>query len=143
MIGKPGEGTRGSLAFFLHAARLSGLPKRTDLEPLSTRRGKYRNLHTRRKSLRTIDPLRCLLKVALPCLKNIRHKFLRIAIVKRKPCALHLHHDAMPFLENVIRRVQINRERRYRSRRDRLRFLKRIAEAPAKYLVRNHQFVAG
>jgi len=41
-------------------------------------------------------------------LKDILDEFLRVAIVERKPGALHLHHHAMTFLETVIGAVQID-----------------------------------
>jgi len=40
------------------------------------------------------------------CQENVRDEFLWIAIVKRIPAALHLHHHAMAFLEGVIVRAQ-------------------------------------
>src|SRR5712692_8192846 len=66
---------------------------------------KHRNFDTRRKARRAINSLRRLPVVGLLRFKDIRHEHLRVAIDNRKPAALHLHHDMVPFLENVIRRV--------------------------------------
>jgi len=54
--------------------------------------------------------------------ENIRHELLWIAIVKREPGALHLDHDAMARLEDVVGGVQVDRERRNFIGRDRLGF---------------------
>src|SRR6185437_2609391 len=71
---------------------------------------KNREHDARRKLLRTVDALSGLLKVGLLRFKNIGDKFLRIAVNDGEPGALHLNHEAMALLENVIRRVQIDGE---------------------------------
>lgn len=40
--------------------------------------------------------------VASFCHVNARHEFLRVAIDHRKPCRLHLHHDAVAFEKHVV-----------------------------------------
>ena len=87
--------------------------------------------------------LRGFLKVRFFRFKDIWNKFLRIAVVEREPSALDLHHDAVTFFENVIRRVQVNRKQRDFARFEGLPgFLKQIVIAATDNLVGNHQLVA-
>src|SRR5579871_6968757 len=89
---------------------------------------------------RPVNRFRRLLVIRILRFKNVRHKFLRIPVVEREPRALHLHHDAVPLLEHMIRAVQIYLERRHLIRRNRFRLLIRIAVPPAENFVRDHQF---
>ena len=41
-------------------------------------------------------------------LKNVFDELLRVAIVKREPGALHLHHNAMTFQKGVVVRVKVD-----------------------------------
>ena len=53
---------------------------------------------------RVPNALRRLLIIPRLRIENIRHKFLRVAIVQREQSRLHLDHDAMPRQKNVIYR---------------------------------------
>ena len=75
--------------------------------------------------------------------ENVRHEFLRIAVIERKPGALYLHHDAVTLFENMIRCVQIDRERCHLIGHQWLWLLKRFPVAAAKDFIRNHQFISG
>ena len=66
------------------------------------RLGKNRDFDARRKTLGAINALGGLLVVGLLRLKNIGNEFLRVAVNDGKPGALHLHHDAVAFLEDVV-----------------------------------------
>ena len=100
-------------------AHLSGLPEKTHVPSTashnrpfgesSVARGRSRrkngNFDARRKPFRTVDALRGLLVVGFLRLKNVGNEFLRVAVDNGKPGALHLHHDAMAFLEHMVCRV--------------------------------------
>jgi len=60
--------------------------------------------------LERLNVLGGLLVVGLLGLENVGYELLRVAIVHGEPGALHLHHDAVAFLEDVIRGVQIDRK---------------------------------
>src|SRR5438445_10631401 len=94
-------------------------------------RRQNRNLYVRRKPLRTKTPLCGFLIVGFFGFENVGHELLRIAVDDGKPCALHLHHDAVALLEDVIRGMEIDDERRYLSGNDGLGLFERFAEAPA------------
>src|SRR5581483_4861093 len=66
----------------------------------------YRQLNKTRPAPLVINPLRRLLVILRLRPENVRHKFLWIAIVKRKPARLNLDHDPMPRLKHMIRRRQ-------------------------------------
>src|SRR5437667_7222535 len=71
---------------------------------LLTSLGRRQDFHTNLRTClrRAIDPLGCLPKIFLARLVNVA-KLLRVAVHEREPRALHLHHDAMPASEGVIR----------------------------------------
>ena len=82
-------------------------------------RGQNADRYTRWIFLRAIDAQRGRLEVGFFRFEYIRDKFLRIAIDQGEPGALHLHHDPVPFFEDVIGGVQIDGERRDGVRLDR------------------------
>ena len=93
--------------------------------------------------LGTINAMRGLLIVRLLGFKNIGDKLLRVTIDDRKPGALHLDHDAVAPLEDVVRGVQVDRKRRDGAGDKWFRRFERIAEASTEYVVGNHQLIAG
>src|SRR5580693_1770752 len=50
--------------------------------------------------------LRCFLVVGGLCVEDVRHKGLRVAVIQRKEARLHLHHDAVSGLEDMVHRWQ-------------------------------------
>src|SRR6266852_8581890 len=94
-----------------------------------------RERDARRILLRAVDSLRGFLKVGLLGFENIGNKFLRVAVDDREPSALDLHHNAVSLLENVVRGVQINGEKRDCIRRDGFGFFERVAKAAAEHFV--------
>src|SRR5580704_6119686 len=110
-----------------------------DNRPLVARSCRRKRKHdSRRIFLGAVDSLSRLLIVRFLRFEDVGYKFLRIAVDDREPGALDLHHDAMALFENVIRGVQINRERRDRVWRDGFWFFEGFAEAPAENFIRNH-----
>src|SRR5262249_35528838 len=75
--------------------------------------------------------------------EDVAHEFLRVAVIEREPSALDLHHDAVTFLEYVIRGVQVYGKRRDGVWRDWLGLFERVAIAAAENFVGNHQFESG
>src|SRR5690606_32721961 len=49
-----------------------------------------------------IDAHRGCLEVFRPCLEDIRHEGLRVAVHIREPAALHLYHDPVATLEGMV-----------------------------------------
>src|SRR6476661_646087 len=97
---------------------------RTCSSLISAARCRLRQSHyfdARRESLGPINVLRRLLIVGLFRFENVGNKPPRIAVIQWEPRALHLDHDAVALLKNVICGVQINGERRYFPRFERLR----------------------
>src|SRR5437899_1065371 len=82
----------------------------------------------RRILRRAIDPMRSRSEIGSLCLKDVRHEGLRIAIDKREPCALHLHHHAVSFEKRVVLRVETPRVLSDRVRHDGLGFLEALSE---------------
>ncbi len=74
--------------------------------------------------------------------ENILDEFLWIAIIQRKPCALHLHHNAMSFLERVIVRPEVYRVFVDVVGINRGRLFKALSISAAKNFVGNHQLIA-
>src|SRR5438477_8528233 len=75
---------------------------------------------------RAIHALRGRSEIGSLCLKNVRDEGLRIAIDKREPCALHLHHHAVSFEKGVVLRVEAPGVLRDRVRHDGLGFLEAL-----------------
>ena len=89
-------------------------------------------------SSRLVNPLSRGLVVIRPGVENIVNEFLRVAIVKRKPGTLDLHHYPVAFLEHVIICVQIDQVFVYFVRDNRGRFFKTAQVSAAKDLIDDH-----
>src|SRR5436309_15833281 len=110
---------------FVPAARAPGATS------ICSRGGReYGNFHARREAFRAINALGGFLVVRFLGCKNVRDEFLRVAVDEGNPGTLHLNHDAVAFLEHMVRGVQIDLERRDHAGRDRLRRFEGVAEAP-------------
>src|SRR5262249_33995449 len=79
------------------------------------------------------------LKIGFRCLKDARSKPLRIPVDDRKPRALHLHHDSVPFQKDVIvyRKADLIACDRVWSYR--LGLLETVSIAPSQNVTGNHQ----
>src|SRR5213593_1371423 len=102
----------------------------------------HRKIHVTGFIRRMVDALRRLYVVAGLREKDIRDERLRIAIVKRKPRRLHLHHDAMPGFELVIYGGQSKRVGQCLIWRDRLRTFETFSIPAAEDVHRNAKFVS-
>src|SRR5213593_947609 len=102
----------------------------------------HRKIHVTGFIRRMVDALRGLYVVAGLREKDIRNKRLRIAIVKRKPRRLHLHHNAMSRCEHVIHGGQSKGVGEWLSWRDRLRVFETFSIAAAEAVHRNAKLVS-
>src|SRR5215471_7225367 len=99
---------------------------------------RYRYRDVRRESRRAKDALRRRLKITFFRKKDVVNKLLGITIVKRKPTALDLHHDAVALQKAVVVAMQINCVFIHLVGRDRLRLFKTAAITSAKDLAVHH-----
>src|ERR1700733_6114579 len=74
--------------------------------------------------------------------EDIRDEGLRVPVVEREPAGLHLHHDAMAWQEDMVRRGQQEFVFERRVGRNGMRDREALTVAAAEDVRRDHQLVA-
>ena len=96
----------------------------------------------RRGTLRAVDALHRRDVVLVLRLEDILDVLLRVAVDDREPCALHLDHDLVALLEDMVLVNQVNVELGHPVRDERLRLLEALVVAAAEHLAGDHELVA-
>lgn len=102
----------------------------------------YRKYNSRREIARPEDSLCRREIIRVFCFENTRRELLGIAVNQRKPRALNLHHDLVPFLKGMISGMKIDAEVRRLIRDERFRMFEALIESSPEDFVGDDQLVA-